>query len=213
MRTIHIGDRIKLVREKRNETLLAVANHLGVTEATVQRYESGNIKNLKLDTISKIANFLNVNPAYLMGWEEKDKRIELSSQYHYLPTSISAGLPINIDGVTSADKISLPDSVMGKWAGKEDIFITKISGDSMNRVMPDGSLIAVKPVALPELKNGDMVVYSNNYEYSVKYFYRQDDKLIFKPSSQNPDHFEHHYSVNDNIVIHGKVVVYIIEMD
>lgn len=190
-----------------------MAEHLGVSEATVQRYESGNIKNLKLDTISEIASFLNINPIYLMGWENDDKEILLSSDYHYLPTTISAGLPIDVEGITNADKITLPDAVMGKWAGNDNIYITKINGDSMDKVMPDDSLIAIKPIDLSELKNGDMVVFSNNYEYSVKYYYRQGDKLIFKPSSNNPEHYDQIYSVNDEVKIHGKVVVYIVELD
>src|SRR5690625_2315088 len=128
---MNIGDRIKEVREEKNKTLLDVANHLGVTEATVQRYESGNIKNLKLNTISKIASYLKVNPSYLMGWQSTKENILIKSQYNFFPTSISAGLPIEVSGITEKDieKISIPDIVMGKWAGNRDVFITHINGD------------------------------------------------------------------------------------
>ena len=51
-------------------TLLEVAKKLGVTESTVQRYESGVIENLKYDTIVKLANLYRTTPAYLMGWTE-----------------------------------------------------------------------------------------------------------------------------------------------
>lgn len=60
--------RIKEIRLQRKLTLLEVANHLGISEATAQRYESGEIKNLKYDTIVALAELLNVSPAYLMGW-------------------------------------------------------------------------------------------------------------------------------------------------
>lgn len=66
-----IGDRIKMRRNELGLTLYELAEKIGVREATVQRYESGNIKNLKQDTISSISLALNVTPAYLMGWEEK----------------------------------------------------------------------------------------------------------------------------------------------
>ncbi|MGZ2417161.1 transcriptional regulator with XRE-family HTH domain [Staphylococcus caledonicus] len=65
--------RMKQSREKRGITLAELGRKIGKTEATVQRYESGNIKNLKNDTIESIANALNVNPAYLMGWIDEDK--------------------------------------------------------------------------------------------------------------------------------------------
>lgn len=63
--------RIKELRLKNKLTLLEVANALGVSEATAQRYESGEIKNLKYDTIVALANLFRVTPSYLMGWEEE----------------------------------------------------------------------------------------------------------------------------------------------
>lgn len=215
---MHIGQRIKNVREKRGRTLLEVANHLGVSEPTVQRYESGNIKNLKLDTISKIAEFLNVDPAYLMGWDkDKEKKIQLTNDYTYIPTSISAGAPIVAEAVTDyeTEKITLPDSVMGKWAGRKDIFIMRVNGDSMNRIMPHNSLIAVKEVEISQLKNDDIVVYSDGHDYAVKRFYMHDDELIFRPDSEDLSFSETRININnaENIKIHGKVVLYIVELD
>ena len=63
-----INERIKKMRKKRNLTLLEVAGYLGVKEATAQRYESGNIKNIKHDTICKLAELFDCDPMYLMGW-------------------------------------------------------------------------------------------------------------------------------------------------
>jgi len=216
---VNIGDRIKETRESRNRTLLDVANFLGVTEATVQRYESGNIKNLKLDTISKIATFLKVDPAYLMGWKNTKENITSKSQYNYFPAAISAGKPINVEAITdnNVEKISIPDSIMGKNAGNKNIFITKVCGESMNKTMQDGSLIAVRPVALDSLKDGDIVVYSNEYEYSVKYFYddKENKRYVFRPHSFDrvfaDDIYE--YDKVESLQIHGKVVLYIVELD
>lgn len=68
--------RMKKSREKRGMTLLELGKRIGRTEATVQRYESGNIKNLKNDTIESIAKALEVNPAYLMGWIDEDSETQ-----------------------------------------------------------------------------------------------------------------------------------------
>src|SRR5690606_1361170 len=134
-----VGERIKYVRESRNKTLLEVAEYLGVTEATVQRYESGNIKNLKLDTITKIAEFLNINPSYLMGWSAVSEDIQTIKEYTYYPTSVSAGNLELIDTVAEyqVEKIKLPDAAMGKWAGHKDLKIMRINGESMNKEIPN----------------------------------------------------------------------------
>ncbi|UUW40321.1 HTH_XRE superfamily transcriptional regulator [Staphylococcus phage phiSa2wa-st5.3] len=75
--TMCFSKRMKQSREKQGMTLAELGRKIGKTEATVQRYESGNIKNLKNDTIESIATALNVNPAYLMGWvEENDDEVQ-----------------------------------------------------------------------------------------------------------------------------------------
>lgn len=63
-----IHDRIKEMRLASGLTLSQVAMALGVEEATVQRYESGNIKNIKPETLEKLAKIFHCNPAYLAGW-------------------------------------------------------------------------------------------------------------------------------------------------
>ena len=68
-----INERIKQRRIENGLTLLQVANALGVKEATAQRYESGEIKNIKYETIEALSNILNCHPCYLMGWEEMPK--------------------------------------------------------------------------------------------------------------------------------------------
>lgn len=68
---MRFSERLKHAREKKGLTLSELGSKIGKTEATVQRYESGNIKNLKSDTIEKIANTLNISPQYLMGWSDE----------------------------------------------------------------------------------------------------------------------------------------------
>ena len=48
MTNIEIGNRIKYARELRNVTLDYVAQKVGVTKSTVQRYENGKINSIKI---------------------------------------------------------------------------------------------------------------------------------------------------------------------
>lgn len=77
MSTIH--EKIKEMRLHRGFTLLQVAEHLGVKEATVQRYESGSIKNIKYDTIVKLSQLFKCTPQYLTGWEQSEKKNDIIS--------------------------------------------------------------------------------------------------------------------------------------
>ena len=68
-----------LIRSRRlelNMTMEEVATKIGVSTPTIQRYESGNIKNVRRDKIALLANALNCSPEYLMGWTEREEKIQ-----------------------------------------------------------------------------------------------------------------------------------------
>jgi len=66
-----LNERIKQSRLARGLTLAQVADAIGVKEATAQRYESGDIKNIKHETILHLSELFSVSPAYLMGWTDE----------------------------------------------------------------------------------------------------------------------------------------------
>ena len=57
-------------------TMLEVAKIVGVSEATISRYESGNIKNMRRDRINKYAQALSIDPTLLLNEVEWDKAAE-----------------------------------------------------------------------------------------------------------------------------------------
>lgn len=65
-----LQERIKERRLSLNLTLAEIADLLNVKEATVQRYESGEIKNIKHGTIFELSKILKCDPSYLMGWSD-----------------------------------------------------------------------------------------------------------------------------------------------
>lgn len=70
------NERIKQLRKSKDITLKDVAEYIGTTEATAQRYESGNgIKNIPYEVIVKYSELFNCSPSYLMGWEEEEKLV------------------------------------------------------------------------------------------------------------------------------------------
>lgn len=64
-------DIIKKRRLELELTLKDVAKALGVSEATVSRYESGEIQNMGIDKIESLSSVLRCSPGYLMGWSRE----------------------------------------------------------------------------------------------------------------------------------------------
>ena len=210
---------LRYLREKSGMEQMDLAKELGrKSSSSISEWEKGKYTP-KMGVLSQIAKIFNVNIDDLMERDlsnpsSQSRKAFTTSRYRHFDTPISAGLPDHVDAVTDADTIELPDSVMGKHAGQRDIFITRVNGESMNRIIPDCSLIAVKPMDLHQIKQGDIVVYSDNGDYSVKRFYKNEDQLIFRPDSNDDSFFDYITSTNNsNLVIHGKVVVYIVELD
>ncbi len=62
------NERIRKKRLEKGITLAQIADKLGVTEATAQRYESGSIKSVPYEHMCAYGEILGCSPAYLMGW-------------------------------------------------------------------------------------------------------------------------------------------------
>jgi len=63
-----IYDRIKNRRKELGLTADYVANALGVSRATVYRYESSEIEKVPVTALEPLSKVLLCSPAYLMGW-------------------------------------------------------------------------------------------------------------------------------------------------
>ena len=64
-----IKEKIKQRRKDLNLSLEEIANYVGVSKATVSRWESGAISNMRADKIQKLAEILKVNPNFIIGYE------------------------------------------------------------------------------------------------------------------------------------------------
>jgi len=68
-----LKDNIKSYRIQKGLTLEELAQKVGVSRQTIQRYESGVISNIPSDNIEKMANALDVTPGNLMGWGQSNE--------------------------------------------------------------------------------------------------------------------------------------------
>lgn len=75
-----IGDRIKKARLALGYSAEQVAAHLGVSPATIYRYENGDIAKLPSKHIKPLAEYLCVSPSYLMDWSDDTQQIKMDLQ-------------------------------------------------------------------------------------------------------------------------------------
>ena len=76
---LQIGDIIKKLRIENKYTQNELAIMLGLQLSTLQKYESGMIQNLKLDTIRELCHIFDVPPAVLVfpDLSDKERRVML----------------------------------------------------------------------------------------------------------------------------------------
>lgn len=200
--------------------------HIKLGKSALSQYVNGK-QSPDQDKIYLLSKTLNVNEAWLMGFDVFTEREQSNSPsgdknsntYNYFETGLSTGAFKEVNPFTASDvkKIALPNAVMGKYSGKSNIIISRVKGESMNRVLPNGSLIAIEKVdSIFDIKNGDIVVFQDCSDMEIKRFYNDKAKktIIFNPDSTNENFYPMSYSYSDlsNVKIIGKVVIYIVSI-
>lgn len=172
-----------ILKKRRKElglTLAQIADEMGVAEATVQRWESGNIKTIRHEKIGKLADLLKVTPAALMGWNENpfsslpDNILPLPHMREWKVlggTACGDPLYMDLDGET----ILAPDNI-------DADFVFRCVGDSMigARIL-DGDIVFVKS---GNVEDGQIAVVRIGEEYTLKRIYRGEDYLELR--AENP---------------------------
>ena len=174
-------DILKTDRLKLGLTLDDVARHVGVSGATVSRWESGDIANIRRDKIAKLAEILHVSPSFLMGWEDSHKlppNITALPQMREWPVlgATACGTPLHRE--TPSETVLAPDDI------KADI-VFRCVGDSMvgARIF-DGDAVFVH--TQPEVENGQIAVVRIADEHTLKRIYVHEDYVELR--AENPMH-------------------------
>lgn len=143
----NLSDILRLRRKELGLTLLQIAEAVGVSEATVQRWESGNIKTLRHENLARLADVLKLSPAALMGWEDipsssnsiPSNAIEYNER-HFAPIvgTIPAGYPATaLQDIEGYEPIPYPDA--------ENYFFLRVDGYSMiNAGINPGDLVLIR---------------------------------------------------------------------
>lgn len=215
-----MNDEIALFKKRLNDIIYEnntdaekISKGTDIHISTIYRYINGDIKDLKMSNIFKLAEFLNVSPIYLAGWsDEKYVKNRTSNVFPTLDKivelpvlgKISAGLPLlaveNLEGHAFAPSSKLKSNF--------EYFYLKVQGDSMNLKFNDGDLVLVQKQN--DLENDEIgVIAINGDDATVKKFKRENNLVILQPMSTNPEHNIQIYNPEEiSIKIIGKVISY-----
>lgn len=85
---IRVGNNIRSYRLTKGMSMRELAGKVGLTEATIQKYETGAIKSLDVGMLIKFSMALGVPPEDIAGWDRLEKNnsenTELIKKYNRL---------------------------------------------------------------------------------------------------------------------------------
>ena len=203
-----IGSRIRESREKMRMTQEELGAACKTTKQTIFKYENGVVTNIPLDRIERIAEVLNVHPAYLMGWQESSGGSDISIQ-NTMPTpnfvkkprlgTIACGKPLL--AVEEAEEFDdVPDYI-------ECDFTLKCRGDSMiNARIYDGDVVYIR--RQPEVENGEIAAVRVGEEATLKRVYYNGGRIILRACNPLYPDMEYEGEKLEEVTVLGKAVAF-----
>ena len=207
---MNTADIIKKRREELGLSQEELADKLGYkSRSSINKIELG-LSDIPFSKIPLFAKALEIEPEILMGWEDKKEENSnfnidtINTDYVMVPLyeSISAGY-----GASASEFIEMIP-VFGLKKNGTTYFAVKVSGDSMEPKIPNGSTIIIKKDIA--IENGEIGAFCLNDENFVKQKKSIKDKLILH--SFNLAYDDKIVTEYDDFKEYGKVVKVMIDL-
>lgn len=210
---------LKKFLNETNTTQEELAKYIGVSTSAVSNYAQG-LNMPRMNKIDKICEFFHINRTDLLenNSDKQTNKISLPSQkYNLLQNTAGAGLLDYKLDIGELDTIDVPDQFLGRYAGRQDVLIVKVNGESMNKIIPDQSYVGIIYKDYDYIpQTGDIIVYRFRGEgLGVKRFIDMYDEVMLKPESTNKIYKERRFRKDtaDDFEILGKVIMYNVTLD
>lgn len=169
------GERIKKRRLQLGMTVPETADKLGVSVATMYRYEKGEIEKLPSTALEPLARLLHTTPAWLMGWKEEDGPSYPPVGHIPLLKDISGDVPL-LDEQNIEDYIPSPPFL------RTDFAIRHRGHDMINARIFDGDIVYIR--SCRDVNNGEIAAVLIDGQMALKRVYRMPDRLTLR--AENP---------------------------
>lgn len=201
-----------ILKKRRKElglTLAQIADQMGVAEATVQRWESGNIKSVRYDKINKLANILKVAPASLMGWADSTDDSTQQFPLNIIPMPEMRKIPL-MGAIACGDPILAEENIEEYIEIPKHIkadFALTCKGDSMiNARIFNGDIVYIRQQDTVE--NGEIAAVLIDGEATLKRVKLHPDRIILEPENPLYDPFVYRGEEMNHVHILGKAVAF-----
>lgn len=175
---MELKDYLKKRRKELKLTMEDVANACGVSKATVSRWESGYIDDMKSSRISSLAKILRISPSVIIDDEVEEYRPMIHNIPLYDNISCGHGLFINEN---PDDYIAVPDRFINPSI---EYFANIAAGDSMTgKDIEDGDVLVFEKTNI--LENGQIGSFCVDDENYCKVFRRLPDGTILLESAND----------------------------
>lgn len=208
---------IAKARAAKGWTQAELADKIGTTQQTIQRYENG-IRNLTSEKLTKLAEVLDVSVTYLLGLDDAPwiKHIRPAEDGDFVDVplygSIAAGTPIEM--IKTDDAHPIPSEMHRRYP---DAFLLKVNGESMNRVLPNGCYALVTPCNDVDQDRKPYAVCVNGYDATIKRTHKLVNGFELAPDSSDPTYrskvYDYSEEDTEEITIIGRVVWYCLPYD
>lgn len=196
-------NRLKFLRNERNESLEKIADYLNVTLQTISNYENEK-RDMTPSTIIKLAEYFDVSIDYLLC--KSDSRNPFNNaQYYMCPVygQISAGQP-NWAGENIEGRIPIDPNLMN-IVNPEEHFFLRVNGESMNKIVKNGAFALIHKQ--DTVNNGEIAaVLVNGYNATLKRFSKEGDIIVLTPESTDESIKQQIYTKDTPIKVIGKYV-------
>ena len=179
------GNRLQKALEDSNMKQVDLVEKTGLDKTLINKYLAGLMK-AKQDKLTILAEALNVNEVWLMGYDipkyRNIKLDKLGNPVAEIPLlgTVKAGYDYmaqeNWEGMIEVDKDVIKDGA--------DYFALKIKGDSMSPVLIENDIVVIKKQE--DFENGDLVVaIINGDEATIKKGRKNDTSIVLQPFNPN----------------------------
>lgn len=138
-------------------------------------------------------------------------------KYSFYNPGIYTDLISNFDPSKAEKKITIPDLLLEQYSGDRSVFLTYLTTESINKIIPISSIIAIKKITSPLLlSEGDFVAIDEPSKMFVgKFSHELGEKFYsFFPYCYFSGFTTRHYEWEEleDLKIIGKVVAYFVNL-
>lgn len=182
-----IRNRISQKKTELNLSYQDMSDKTGLSKSTLQRYITGDIRNLGLDKLEILAKALDVTPSYLMGWEDENEEPILENIPGIILPVKMKKIPI-LGTIACGEPIFAEENYEGYFVLDTNLpvadFVLRAKGDSMiDADINEGDLVFFRRKS--DVDNGSIAAVIIEDEATLKKVYKNESNLILQPCNSN----------------------------